>query len=140
MMLFLFLMLRRPPRSTRTDTLFPYPTLFRSGRVGNAYVVASETCALDIIGAEFVRDVEAGELVVLDESGVHSLRPFPLVSRRPCIFEYIYFARPASMMVGLYIYQARYGIGHFLADESWVPADVVITVLVSGGPDAPATS
>ena len=106
------------------------------GRLGNANVVASETCALDIIGAEFVRDVEAGEMVVLDESGVHSLRPFPPAPRRPCIFEYIYFARPDSMMEGISIYQARKGIGRVLAEESGVPADVVIPVPDSGVPAA----
>src|SRR3546814_17669664 len=75
-------------------------------------------------------------MVVPDESGVHSLRPFPLVSRRPCIFEYIYFARPDSMMEGISIYQARKGIGHVLAAESGVPADVVIPVPDSGVPAA----
>jgi len=106
------------------------------GRVGKANVVASETCALDIIGAEFVRDVEAGEMIVLDESGVHSLRPFPPAPRRPCVFEYIYFARPDSLMEGTSIYQARKRIGMELAQESGVPADVVIPVPDSGVPAA----
>ncbi|MGF1629533.1 MAG: amidophosphoribosyltransferase [Kiloniellaceae bacterium] len=106
------------------------------GRLGGADVVASETCALDIIGAEFVRDVEAGEMVVLDESGVHSLRPFPPTPRRPCIFEYIYFARPDSMMEGISIYQTRKDIGRVLAQESGLPADVVIPVPDSGVPAA----
>ena len=106
------------------------------GEFNGAYVLASETCALDIIGADFVRDIEAGEMVVLDESGVHSLRPFPPAPRRPCIFEYIYFARPDSMMEGISIYQARKGIGRVLAEESGVPADVVIPVPDSGVPAA----
>ncbi len=106
------------------------------GRLGDAYVVTSETCALDIIGAEFVRDIEAGELVVLDESGVHSLRPFPPAPRRPCIFEYIYFARPDSMMEGISIYETRKRIGAVLSEESGIEADVVIPVPDSGVPGA----
>ena len=106
------------------------------GRLGTANVVASETCALDIIGAEFVRDVEAGEMIVLDESGVHSLRPFPPAPRRPCIFEYIYFARPDSLMEGTSIYEARKRIGAELAQESAVDAEVVIPVPDSGVPAA----
>ncbi len=106
------------------------------GRLGTANVVASETCALDIIGAEFVRDVEAGEMIVLDESGVHSLRPFPPAPRRPCIFEYIYFARPDSLMEGTSIYEARKRIGAELAQESAVAAEVVIPVPDSGVPAA----
>jgi amidophosphoribosyltransferase len=110
--------------------------LLMLGRVGEGWVLASETCALDIIGAEFVRDIEAGEMVVLDESGVHSLRPFPPAQRRPCIFEYIYFARPDSLMEGISIYQTRKDIGAVLAEESGVPADVVIPVPDSGVPGA----
>jgi len=106
------------------------------GRLGTAHVVASETCALDIIGAEFVRDVEAGEMVVLDKSGVHSLRPFPPAPRRPCIFEYIYFARPDSLMEGISIYETRKSIGKVLAAESGIDADVVIPVPDSGVPAA----
>ncbi|MEQ8354104.1 MAG: amidophosphoribosyltransferase [Kiloniellaceae bacterium] len=106
------------------------------GKLGTAHVVASETCALDIIGADFVRDVEAGEMVVLDESGVHSLRPFPPAPRRPCIFEYIYFARPDSLMEGVSIYETRKRIGQELSDESGIDADVVIPVPDSGVPAA----
>jgi amidophosphoribosyltransferase len=106
------------------------------GKLGSAHVVASETCALDIIGAEFVRDIEAGEMVVLDESGVHSLRPFPQAPRRPCIFEYIYFARPDSLMEGVSIYETRKRIGMELSDESGIAADVVIPVPDSGVPAA----
>jgi amidophosphoribosyltransferase len=106
------------------------------GRLDGSHIVASETCALDIIGAEFVRDVEAGEMVVLDASGVHSLRPFPATRRRFCIFEYIYFARPDSLVEGESVYQARKRIGAELARENPVDADVVIPVPDSGVPAA----
>ena len=106
------------------------------GRLDNSHIVTSETCALDIIGAEFVRDVEPGEMVVLDDSGVHSLRPFPPSKGRFCIFEHIYFARPDSVMEGTSVYDARKAIGAELARESHVPADVVIPVPDSGVPAA----
>jgi amidophosphoribosyltransferase len=106
------------------------------GRIGGAPILTSETCALDIIGAEFVRDVEPGELIVLDSSGVHSLRPFPGAQRRFCIFEYIYFARPDSIVEGTSVYDARKRIGAELARESHVPADVVVPVPDSGVPAA----
>ena len=106
------------------------------GRLGSAHILASESCALDIIGAEFVRDVEPGELVVLDESGVHSLRPFGPTERRFCIFEYVYFARPDSVVEGTSVYEARKRIGAELARESPVPADIVIPVPDSGVPAA----
>ncbi|HEX9769448.1 MAG TPA: amidophosphoribosyltransferase [Kiloniellales bacterium] len=106
------------------------------GRLGDSHIVTSESCALDIIGADFVRDVEAGEMVVLDASGVHSLRPFPAVQRRFCIFEYIYFARPDSVVEGESVYQARKRIGAELARETHVEADVVIPVPDSGVPAA----
>ncbi len=106
------------------------------GRLGKTHIVTSETCALDIIGAEFVRDVEPGEMVVLDASGVHSLRPFPPAPRRFCIFEYIYFARPDSLLEGSSVYERRKSIGRELAREAGVPADVVIPVPDSGVPAA----
>lgn len=106
------------------------------GKLGDAYVVASETCALDIIGAEFVRDVEAGEMIVLDSAGLHSLRPFPALKQRACIFEFIYFARPDSIMEGHSIYEARKRIGVELANENPIEADVVIPVPDSGVPAA----
>src|SRR5882672_4670201 len=77
------------------------------GKLGTTYILASESCAFDIIGADFVRDIEAGELVVLDSAGVHSLRPFPPAHRRFCIFEHIYFARPDSIVEGTSVYDAR---------------------------------
>jgi len=106
------------------------------GRVGDSHIVTSETCALDIIGADFVRDVEPGEMIVLDQSGVHSLRPFPPAQRRFCIFELIYFARPDSVVEGTSVYEARKKIGAELSRESAVPADVVIPVPDSGVPAA----
>jgi amidophosphoribosyltransferase len=106
------------------------------GRLGEAHILASETCALDIIGADFVRDVEPGELVVLEASGVRSLHPFGPAQRRFCIFEYIYFARPDSIVEGTGVYEARKRIGAELARESGVAADVVIPVPDSGVPAA----
>jgi len=106
------------------------------GRRGDSHIVASETCALDIIGADFVRDVEAGEMVVLDASGAHSLRPFPPARNRFCIFEYIYFARPDSLVEGESVYEARKRIGAELAREDPIEADVVIPVPDSGVPAA----
>ncbi|MCG8595172.1 MAG: amidophosphoribosyltransferase [Kiloniellales bacterium] len=106
------------------------------GRLGEAHIVTSETCALDIIGADYLRDVEPGEMVVLDESGIHSIRPFPAAASRFCIFEYIYFARPDSVVEGRSVYEARKRIGAELARESRVEADVVIPVPDSGVPAA----
>ncbi len=106
------------------------------GRLGKSHMMASESCALDIIGAEFVRDVEAGELIVLDASGVHSLRPFAPAPRRFCIFEHIYFSRPDSVVEGTSVYQVRKRIGAELSRESHVEADVVIPVPDSGVPAA----
>ena len=106
------------------------------GKLGDAHIVTSETCALDIIGAELVRDITPGEMVVLDESGVHSLRMAPPAPQRQCIFEYIYFARPDSVIEGESVYEARKRIGVELAKESPVPADVIIPVPDSGVPSA----
>jgi amidophosphoribosyltransferase len=106
------------------------------GVLDGAHVLASETCALDIIGAAFVRDVEPGELVVIDATGPHSLRPFPPAAPRFCIFEYIYFSRPDSAVEGTSVYQARKRIGAELARESHVAADLVVPVPDSGTPAA----
>ena len=106
------------------------------GRLGDSHIVTSESCALDIIGADFVRDVEAGEMVVLDASGVHSLRPFPPAHRRFCIFEHIYFARPDSRVEGESVYESRKRIGAELAREDPIEADVVIPVPDSAVPAA----
>ena len=106
------------------------------GKVGDAYILASETCALDIIGADYVRDLAPGELVVIDKSGISSQL---IAAKRPsrfCIFEYIYFARPDSSLEGRSVYQARKAIGAELAGETAVQADLVIPVPDSGVPAA----
>lgn len=107
------------------------------GRLGDGYVVASETCALDLIEAEYVRDVEPGELVLFDREGMHSLKPFAAQSKKAmCIFEYIYFSRPDSHIFGRDVYPMRKGFGRQLAREHPVDADVVIPVPDSGVPAA----
>ena len=99
-------------------------------------VLASETCALDIVGASFVRDIEHGEMVVISEDGIESIKPFPAAKARPCIFEYVYFARPDSVVNGRSVYDVRKRMGVRLARESGVPADVVVPVPDSGVPAA----
>jgi amidophosphoribosyltransferase len=99
-------------------------------------VLASETCALDIVGAEFVRDVEPGEIVVIDDAGLRSQKPFAKQPSRFCIFEYIYFARPDSLVEGTPVYDTRKRIGAELARESGVAADVIVPVPDSGVPAA----
>ena len=106
------------------------------GELDGCYLLASETCALDIIGARFVRDIENGEIVVITEQGVESLRPFARVPARPCIFEYIYFARPDSVVHGRSVYDIRKQMGAELAREMPIDADVVIPVPDSGVPAA----
>jgi amidophosphoribosyltransferase len=110
------------------------------GRMGEgaatSWVLASETCALDIVGAEFVRDVEPGEIVVISDQGVHSIKPFPRATPRFCVFEYIYFARPDSVVEGMPVYEARKRIGAELARESHIDADVIVPVPDSGVPAA----
>ena len=106
------------------------------GRLDGAWLLASETVALDILGAEFVRDIEPGEIVVIDKDGLRSLRPFAPEPYRFCIFEYVYFARPDSVVEGRGVYEVRKRIGAELARESAVPADVVVPVPDSGVPAA----
>lgn len=106
------------------------------GKLDGHYLLASETCALDIIGAKFVREVENGEIVVITENGIESHKPFPPMEARPCIFEYIYFSRPDSMIGGRSVYECRKSFGRQLASESHVEADVVIPVPDSGVPAA----
>ncbi|NVN02073.1 amidophosphoribosyltransferase [Asaia siamensis] len=100
------------------------------------WMLASETCALDIVGAEFVRNVEPGEMVIIDNDGVRSMRPFAQTSPRFCVFEYIYFARPDSILENHSVYEARKQIGVELARESGVEADVIVPVPDSGVPSA----
>jgi amidophosphoribosyltransferase len=104
------------------------------GIVDGAHVLASETCALDIIGADYVRDVKPGEVVVISDEGVESFMPFPQHRQRFCIFEYVYFARPDSIIDGLGVYEVRKAIGAELAREAPVEADMVVPVPDSGVP------
>jgi amidophosphoribosyltransferase len=106
------------------------------GELEGSMILASETCALDIMGARFVRDVEPGEVVIIDQSGVQSLTPFRVAPRRFCIFEYVYFSRPDSSVEGLNVYEVRKRIGAELAREAPVPADLVVPVPDSGVPAA----
>jgi amidophosphoribosyltransferase len=106
------------------------------GRLDGAVIFASETCALDIIGAEYVRDVKPGEMVVVDKDGIQSHFPFKVQPHRFCVFEYIYFARPDSTLEGRNVYEARKNIGAVLAQEAPVEADMVIPVPDSGVPAA----
>ena len=106
------------------------------GRLGDAWVLASETCALDMIGATFERDVEHGEVVVIDADGLRSLKPFQTQAARPCLFEYVYFSRPDSVVNGRSVYEARKAMGRGLAVEHAVEADIVVPVPDSGVPAA----
>ncbi|MBT7954806.1 MAG: amidophosphoribosyltransferase [Rhodospirillaceae bacterium] len=106
------------------------------GRIDGAYIMCSETCALDIIGAEYIRDVDPGEIVIVDADGIRSIKPFTKEPKRLCIFEYIYFARPDSNVEGHNVYQVRKQIGAELARESHVDADIVVPVPDSGVPAA----
>jgi amidophosphoribosyltransferase len=102
------------------------------GKLGNSYVLASETCALDIIGAKFVRDVENGEIVLIENDKLESIKPYPPKKVRPCVFEYIYFARPDSILDGKTAYEHRKNIGIELAKENDIEADIVVPVPDSG--------
>ncbi|MBI3505430.1 MAG: amidophosphoribosyltransferase [Proteobacteria bacterium] len=117
----------RDPRGVRPLVL---------GKLDDSWVVTSETCALDIIGADYVRDLEAGEMVVIDRTGIRSMKPFRPEVKRFCVFEYIYFARPDSVAEGISVYEARKRIGAELARESGLPADLVVPVPDSGVPAA----
>jgi len=106
------------------------------GKLNKSYIFASETCALDIIGAKFVREVENGEIVVVSKDGIKSIKPFPKVKERPCIFEYIYFSRPDSLIKNLSVYEYRKKFGAELAKESNINCDLIIPVPDSGVPAA----
>jgi amidophosphoribosyltransferase len=102
------------------------------GKLGNSYVLTSETCALDIIGAKYVRDVENGEIVLIENDKLESIKPFPPKKVRPCVFEYIYFARPDSILDNKTAYEHRKNIGAELAKENNIEADIVVPVPDSG--------
>ena len=106
------------------------------GQLGDSYILASETCAFDIIGATYMRDVEPGEVVVINADGLQSYRPFPVTKSRYCIFEHIYFSKPDSIFDGMSVYEARKRIGMELAREYPVDADVTVPVPDSGVPSA----
>jgi amidophosphoribosyltransferase len=106
------------------------------GKIKDGYVVGSETCAFDLIGAEFIREIEPGEVVQINGDGVQSFHPFPKVKPQHCIFEFIYFARPDSYIFGHNVYQVRRELGVQLADEHPVEADMVIPTPDSGIPAA----
>ncbi len=106
------------------------------GKLKNSYIITSETCALDIVGAKFVREVENGEVVVIENQKLISIKPFPVRKPRPCVFEYIYFARPDSILNGKCAYEYRKSMGEELAKETDIDADLVIPVPDSGVPAA----
>ena len=106
------------------------------GKLNKSFVLASETCAFDIIGAKLVREVENGEVVVISENGFESIKPFPKIKERPCIFEYIYFSRPDSITKNTSFYEYRKKLGIQLAKEAHVESDLIIPVPDSGVPAA----
>ncbi len=106
------------------------------GKLKDSYILASETCALDIIGAKFIREVENGEIIVVENNKISNIKPFPKQKARPCIFEYIYFARPDSIIGGKCAYEYRKNFGVELAKETDISADMVIPVPDSGVPAA----
>ncbi|MDX8395160.1 MAG: amidophosphoribosyltransferase [Mariprofundaceae bacterium] len=106
------------------------------GKLDDSWVLASETCAFDLIGADYVRDIKPGEMVIIENGEVESLQPFDSSDGKFCVFEYVYFARPDSNLEGVNVYQARYQIGVELAKESPIEADIVVPVPDSGVPPA----
>ncbi len=106
------------------------------GKLKNSYIFASETCALDIVGATFVREVENGEIIIIEDEEIKSIKPFPKQRHRPCVFEYIYFARPDSLINNKCAYEYRKNLGGQLAKETDLEADLVVPVPDSGVPAA----
>ncbi len=104
------------------------------GKLNKSYVLASETCALDIVGARFFREVDNGEIVVISEKGLESIKPFPKIKERPCIFEYIYFSRPDSIIKNQSVYEYRKKLGKQLAKETHIESDLIVPVPDSGVP------
>lgn len=106
------------------------------GQLGKGYVLASETCALDTLGASFIRDIDPGEIITIDDNGVNSISTQGMEAKSACIFEYVYFARPDSIIDGVSVYNSREKAGRILAQEHPADADVVIGVPDSGTPAA----
>jgi amidophosphoribosyltransferase len=106
------------------------------GKLKDSYILSSETCALDIIGAEFIREVENGEMIIIDKNGIESIKPFPKVKQRPCVFEYVYFSRPDSIVGGKAVHEYRKKLGEQLSKEMKIEADLVSAVPDSGVPAA----
>ena len=106
------------------------------GKLNKSFIFASETCALDIVGASFVREVENGEIVTVENGVLNSIKPFPKQKPRPCIFEYIYFARPDSLIGNKCAYEYRKNLGAELAKETDLKADLIVPVPDSGVPSA----
>ena len=106
------------------------------GKLKESYILASETCALDIVGANFIREVDNGEIITIENNTLKSIKPFPKQKPRPCIFEYIYFARPDSLINGKCAYEYRKNLGSELAKETDLKADLVVPVPDSGVPAA----
>ncbi len=102
------------------------------GKLDGAYIIASETCVMDLIEAEFIREVEPGELILINDQGVHSFFPFKKVEPKHCVFEHIYFARPDSYIFGEHVYSARKNMGRAMAQESPVDVDLIVPVPDSG--------
>ena len=106
------------------------------GKLKNSYIFASETCALDIVGATFIREVENGEIIIIENEKLSSIKPFPKQKQRPCVFEYLYFARPDSLINNKCAYEYRKSLGRQLAKETDIKADLVVPVPDSGVPAA----
>ena len=106
------------------------------GKLKKSYIFASETCALDIVGAEFIRELDNGEIVIIEDGKLSSIKPFPKQKSRPCVFEYIYFARPDSLIGGKCAYEYRKNLGRELAKETDIQADLIVPVPDSGVPAA----
>ena len=106
------------------------------GKIKNSYILASETCALDIVGATFVREVENGEIIIIENEKISCVKPFPKQKSKPCVFEYIYFARPDSLINNKCAYEYRKNLGSELAKETDIDADLVVPVPDSGVPAA----
>jgi amidophosphoribosyltransferase len=102
------------------------------GRLGDAYIVCSETCALDLLDATYIRDVEPGEIVVVSDGGLRSIKPFPDMPKAHCVFEHVYFARPDSYVFGRSVTEVRTNLGRILAQDAPADADVVVPIPDSG--------